>query len=191
METRQQWGPSHIETATLLGDKQNDALLPERRDAMIITREQNNGSSLHRLRFCNLLYWISLCLLPATSGAGTERDQDPHKNRAAPLFASQKILRVDIHLDPEDWMALRTSHRIAEPGRIAEDPYKYYQADVDIDGVRIPAVGVRKKGFFGSVVSTRPSIKIRFDRWKKEQDFYGLDQLTLNNNVQDASQLHQ
>ena len=158
---------------------------------MMILRKQHRESSSHRSCFCNLLCWISLSLLPAAFVAGTERDQDPHKNRAAPLFASQKILRVDIHLDPEDWMALRTSHRIAEPGRIAEDPYKYYKADVDIDGVRIPAVGVRKKGFFGSVVSTRPSIKIRFDRWEKKQDFYGLDQLTLNNNVQDASQLHQ
>ncbi|MBN83927.1 MAG: hypothetical protein CMJ70_27695, partial [Planctomycetaceae bacterium] len=132
---------------------------------MIILRKQHRESSSHRLCFCNLLCWISLSLLPAAFVVGTERDQNPHKNRAAPLFASQKILRVDIHLDPEDWMALRTSHRIAEPGRIAEDPYKYYKADVDIDGVRIPAVGVRKKGFFGSVVSTRPSIKIRFDRW--------------------------
>ena len=129
--------------------------------------------------------------MPAAFVVGAERDQAPQKNRAAALYAGRIMLKVNIHIDPEDWLALRTSHRIAEPDRIAEDSYEYYKADVEIDGVTIPSVGVRKKGFFGSVVSTRPSIKIRFDQWDKGQEFYGLDQLTLNNNVQDASQLHQ
>ena len=50
---------------------------------------------------------------------------------------------------------------------------------------------MRKKGFFGSGISTRPSLKVRFDKFVKKRRFHGLDQLTLNNNVQDPSQIHQ
>ena len=49
----------------------------------------------------------------------------------------------------------------------------------------VAQVGVRKKGLIGSVVSTRPSLKVKFDEYVDGQTFAGLDGLTLNNNNQD------
>ena len=112
-------------------------------------------------------------------------------DEAAEVYRGDRLLKINIQLSPDDWHALRISHRIADMARIAEDPYVYFKGDVEIDGVVFKSVGIRKKGFFGSVVSNRPSLKIRFDEWNEEQEFHGLDQLTLNNNIQDASQLNQ
>lgn len=110
---------------------------------------------------------------------------------AAGLYSRNAIRHIQIKMAPQDWQELRISHRKANLDQIAESTYVYYKADVVIDGEKFDSVGVRKKGFFGSVVSTRPSLKIRFDRYKKKQKLQGLDQITLNNNVQDPSQIHQ
>lgn len=106
------------------------------------------------------------------------------------FYSANQLLDVKIELNPEDWERLRVEHRPMGDS-FAESPFRYYEASVTIDGTLYEKVGVRKKGFFGSVVSTKPSLKIRFDRWKKKQRPFGLDQLTLNNNIQDASQLNQ
>jgi hypothetical protein len=99
------------------------------------------------------------------------------------LFSPDRVARIEIKLAPEDWKALRISH--PKPGGNwfeLNAPYEYYKADVTIDGVLRKQVSVRKKGFVGSAVSTRPSLKIKFG---------DLDLMTLNNNNQDPSQMHQ
>ena len=80
----------------------------------------------------------------------------------------------------EDWREVRLSHRNASltqpevttvlsalPG--ADDGYEYRRAEIRIDGTVIAQVGVRKKGFIGSVVSTRPSLKVKFDEYVRGQ----------------------
>ena len=52
-------------------------------------------------------------------------------------------------------------------------------------------MGLRKKGFLGSVNAQRPSIKINFDRFGTEQEFEGVSLMTLNNNDSDASLVKQ
>ena len=93
----------------------------------------------------------------------------------------------------DDWRDVRLSHRDASlsalPG--SDDGYQYRRAEVRIDGVVISQVGVRKKGFIGSVVSTRPSLKVKFDEYISGQSFAGLEGLTLNNNNQDQALLQQ
>ena len=84
---------------------------------------------------------------------------------------------------PADWKFVRISHRIAGD----EAGYESRKAEVTIDGVEIGAVAVRKKGFLGSVVSTRPSLKVDLDKYVKGRQFEGLTGLTLNNNNQDAT----
>ena len=60
-----------------------------------------------------------------------------------------------------------------------------------IDGVVFPNVGLRKKGFLGSLSTTRPSLKIKLNHTDKDADIEGLTNLTLNNNQQDISLMSQ
>ena len=114
-------------------------------------------------------------------------------DESSAVFAKDQLLNVEIELDAAQWHELRTGHRTIGEGlsQITEKPYEYYQATVTINGQTIENVGVRKKGFFGSVVSTRPSLKLRFDKYVKNRTFRSLEMMTLNNNVQDFSQAHQ
>jgi spore coat protein CotH len=105
------------------------------------------------------------------------------------LFDPDHLIQVEVTMDPDDWQALRISHR--ETGenfaQIVEKPYEYYPAIVSIDGQKIGAVGIRKKGFFGSAVSTRPSLKLKMDYYEDDKTFAGQDRLTFNNNNQDPT----
>lgn len=127
----------------------------------------------------------AICLSCACQGSRQETDA------AAPLFARDRVLQIDIDMAPADWRTVRLSHRVADDemlSKIAEDGvYKYHQADITIDGVKVARVGVRKKGLLGSVVSTRPSLKVKFDEYVDGQKFSGLGGLTLNNNNQDQA----
>ena len=70
-------------------------------------------------------------------------------------------------------------------------PYTYVEAMVSIDGVIFPKIGLRKKGFIGSLSHTRPSLKIKLNHVDKEGGIEGLTNLTLNNNKQDTSLMSQ
>ena len=104
-------------------------------------------------------------------------------------FAHDHLMQVEVTMNPDDWQALRISHR--ETGenfsQIVEKPYEYYPATAVIDGRDIGEVGIRKKGFFGSAISTRPSLKLKLDYVDEDKEFAGQDRLTLNNNNQDPT----
>ena len=110
-----------------------------------------------------------------------------------PGFTLDRVAEIEIRMTADDWRDVRLSHRDASlsvlPG--ADDGYQYRRAEVRIDGVVVSQVGVRKKGFIGSVVSTRPSLKVKFDEYMSGQSFAGLEGLTLNNNNQDQALLQQ
>ena len=105
------------------------------------------------------------------------------------LFAHDHLMQVEVTMDPDDWQALRISHR--ETGenfsQIAEKPYEYYPASAIIDGRDIGEVGIRKKGFFGSAISTRPSLKLKLNYVDDDNTYAGQDRLTFNNNNQDST----
>lgn len=113
------------------------------------------------------------------------------------LFDSRGLLEVEITLPAEDWDKLRRQTRAgggfgamfgSDP---ANKPFDYFKCDITIDGVTITSVGICKKGFFGSIDETRPSLKIKFDEYVEQDPVAGLSRLTLNNNKQDASVLSQ
>lgn len=131
-------------------------------------------------------------LIGAASGRGPARDE------AASLFAPDRLLEVQIELAPSDWNQLREEHPdlAAElgPARLEKpppDPYRLYAATVVIDGTRVTNVAVRKRGFIGSASTVRPSLGIRFDAYDKGLRFHGLKRMSLNNNLQDPSQMRQ
>lgn len=110
------------------------------------------------------------------------------------LFPTDRLLEVEVTLDQRDWRQLRAHSRSFQmalsPGRKIGrfvKPYSYFEGSITIDGVTFPKVGVRKKGFLGSLSLTRPSLKVKLDRYEDGVGIDGLRKLTLNNNQQDAS----
>ena len=114
------------------------------------------------------------------------------------IFPTDRVLDVQITVADKDWdtiryqtrdffSALHESRKVAPP----EAPYTYVDASVTIDGVVFPNVGLRKKGFLGSLSTTRPSLKIKLNHTDKDAGIEGLTNLTLNNNQQDISLMSQ
>ena len=71
--------------------------------------------------------------------------------------------------------------------------YTWYRADVDVDGLVLRQVGVRKKGFLGSVLGQgvhKPSIKLKTDKYVAGQLLGDTERITLNNNSQDPRRVN-
>ena len=114
-------------------------------------------------------------------------------------FALEHVLDVAVEMAPADWDRLRRQTRtmadlfggsdcLAQP---FAQIFSWFAADVTVDGVRYGEVGVRKKGFLGSLSEEKPSLKLRFDRYVDDQALGGaLERVTLNNSVQDPSLLN-
>ena len=106
------------------------------------------------------------------------------------LFEPQHLMVVDIEVAPDDWLAICTQTRVFSEALAKENavsPFSYFKANIVIDGVRIPDVGIRKKGFLGSLDDSRPSLKVDFNQFGDQSPVVGIDRLTLNNNKQDRS----
>lgn len=134
-----------------------------------------------------------LVVLPL-AGAAPAAGDDARKQLDSDIFDTSKLLDVSIQMDPKDWDALAAQRRnfIDSFSKTPpKSPYTYFHADITINGVTVKNVGVRKKGFFGSMDSRRPSLKVKFDEFQKNGKLGGLDRLTLNNNKQDAAHVSQ
>ncbi len=114
------------------------------------------------------------------------------------VFPTDRVLKVEIDVDPEEWESIRYVTRDIRTELGAErqfgpveSPYEYVKADVTIDGVKFKEVGLRKKGFIGSQSTSRPSFKIKLDYKNKTASIGELSTLTLNNNQQDTTLLSQ
>lgn len=114
------------------------------------------------------------------------------------IFPTDRVIDVQITVSQQDWDTIRYQSRdfmralgASRQFKPMESPYTYVEASVSIDGVVFPKVGLRKKGFIGSLSSTRPSLKIRLNHIDKEGGIEGLTNLTLNNNKQDTSLMSQ
>lgn len=112
----------------------------------------------------------------------------------ADVFPTDRVIDVQITVAKQDWRKLRLQSRnfaTALDGRRKKGeffkPYTYFDADVVIDGVKFLRVGIRKKGFIGSLSLTRPSLKIKLNHTDATGSIGGLTNLTLNNNQQDRS----
>ncbi|MBL4634401.1 MAG: CotH kinase family protein, partial [Kofleriaceae bacterium] len=114
------------------------------------------------------------------------------------MFDPNHVLDIEVNMDPGDWDELRVQARTifevlgascleAPPPR----PFTYFPASVLIDGEQVTNVGIRKKGFFGSLSDTKPSLKIKFSEYDPLQRFSGLKRMTLNNNKSDTSHIKQ
>ncbi|NCG18118.1 MAG: hypothetical protein GWP91_03790 [Rhodobacterales bacterium] len=150
-------------------------------------------------------YTLPVMLLALAAGCKSPDDTstttttDPEAPRAdAPYYAADHIVEVDIQMSTVDFELLRLQTRdildvlggdcLAHP---APSPYTYLEASVTIDGQTVDNVGVRKKGFIGSLSYDKPGLKIKFDEYIDDGNLSGMTRFTLNNNVQDPAIIRQ
>ena len=111
---------------------------------------------------------------------------------------------VQVHMDSADWAALGADTAFGAGltvdevfvalGEIAEmcaEPwpkeYSWYEASVTVDGVALQQVGIRRKGFIGSLFSSVPGLKVKTDKYVDGQFLGETERITLNNNAGDAT----
>lgn len=125
-------------------------------------------------------------------------DAQPPPDPTEPLFDPETILEVDVEIAAADWDELRMQTRtildvlrgdcLAQP---FPKPFTYFPGRVTVNGETREMVGVRKKGFIGSLDPDKPSLKVKIDEYVPGQELSGEDMFTLNNARQDPSFLHQ
>lgn len=141
-------------------------------------------------RTINFSLHTFVVILALSTGIANAKKIDGDK-----LLSPEHLPLIRIEIANDDWDKLRV--QAPDPSVIFggrdtnESPYSYFKADIWIDDVKVESVGIRKKGFFGSADSDRPSLKIKFDEFVEQDPVKGLSRLTLNNNKQDRSQLNQ
>jgi hypothetical protein len=149
--------------------------------------------------------FLATCLLACGGGGDVPGDVDGGDPDAAvappdsdPLYAPDHVVEIDITMAPADWDALRNQTRtfqdVLEGDCLAapiESPFTTFPGAITVDGTHLAEVGLHKKGFFGSLNTAKPSLKVTFDEYVPGQAYLGLDKLTLNNANQDPSYLRQ
>lgn len=129
----------------------------------------------------------------ASADAGPDAATDA-VGAAVDLFDPGRLLVIDIELAEAAWDALRFEKRDLS-GLLGPDcrsgpfdsNFTWHKASVRVDGSKLDEVGVRKKGFVGSMSTVKPSLKLKFDKWRPDQRAFGRERMTLNNNRQDPS----
>ncbi len=124
-------------------------------------------------------------------------------------FSNEHILCVQIEMDASDFEQMRFESRFG-PSILDQDGstvistffeylpqcdvawpdhYQWYEADMTIDGLSMDHIGIRKKGFLGSIFSNAPSIKLKTNHFDADQSFGKTKNITLNNNAEDPTRL--
>ncbi len=92
------------------------------------------------------------------------------------FFNPEVLQRVDIWLNESDWSKLKAAFQ----------ENTYYPADVTWNGTTVYNVGIRSRGL-GSRSSTKPGLRVDFDRYNSGQHFLGLKSFVLDNLTQDQT----
>lgn len=111
-------------------------------------------------------------------------------------FDPELLMDVQIFMTQADWNALRLQPRELQdlfppvcPKAPAPSPFEFHPANLVMNGVAVSNIGIRKKGFLGSIDSTRPSLRIDVDEFSDNQRLFGMEDITLNNQNQDPSRI--
>ena len=139
---------------------------------------------------------------PAPTASPTPTpDSDADGDPSEAYFALDRVLNIEIEMAPEDWDTLRHQTRTFEDvmaeieeyslSRPFANIYTWFSGTVTVDGETYSNVGVRKKGFLGSQSGTKPSLKLRFDKYVDDRSLGGvIERMALNNSIQDASMVN-
>ncbi len=135
----------------------------------------------------------------------TPRGSDP---REAASYARDGMLCIGLEMNDESFAELAGEHRFGDNetdsldtvltaittdcGSPLPNRFTWYVADLETDGHTLQDVGVRKKGFLGSVAGegeVRPSLKVKTDKFVEGQLLGDTERITLNNNIEDPSRI--
>ena len=101
----------------------------------------------------------------------------PAKAQTSDDFFNPEVLqRVELWLNEADWAKLKANFQ----------ENTYYPADMTWNGQTVRNVGIRSRGL-GSRSSTKPGLRVDFDRYSSGQQFLGLKSFVLDNLTQDYS----
>ena len=96
---------------------------------------------------------VALLVLAVLIVSVYAEDKKDKKLTAEDVFSTDRVLEVQITVAEKDWDTIRYQSRDFIPTlhesrkfRPIKPPYSYVDADVTIDGVKFPQVGIRKKG---------------------------------------------
>jgi spore coat protein CotH len=92
------------------------------------------------------------------------------------FFNPDALQRVDIWLNEQDWSKLKAAFQ----------ENTYYPADMTWNGITVYNIGIRSRGL-GSRSSTKPGLRVDFDRYNSGQHFLGLKSFVLDNLTQDRT----
>ena len=139
---------------------------------------------------------------PAPTASPTPTpDSNADGDPSEAYFALDRVLNIEIEFAPEDWDTLRHQTRTFEDvmaeieeyslSRPFANIYTWFSGTVTVDDETHSNVGVRKKGFLGSQSDTKPSLKLRFDKYVDGLSLGGvIERMTLNNSIQDTSMVN-
>lgn len=123
-------------------------------------------------------------------------------------FSTEYIMCINITINPNDFEKMSKENRFKE-GEYEFDEilrffndmkdncdeawpseYNWYIANkIEVDGVSLKNVGVRKKGFMGSLNASFPSLKIKTDYYVEDLYLGATERITLNNNAADKTKM--
>lgn len=110
-------------------------------------------------------------------------EKRPKLDGVESMFEVGKVHHYELELTKEAIQALR------------DNPKTYVNGTFKYQDKSYPDVGVKLKGGWGSFRiihgDSKPAFTIKFDAFNKEQRFFGLKRIILNNSVQDSSYLHE
>jgi len=92
------------------------------------------------------------------------------------LFNPEVLQRVELWLNEADWAKLQANFQ----------ENTYYPADMTWNGQTVHNIGIRSRGL-GSRSSTKPGLRVDFDRYADNQHFLGLKSFVLDNLTQDKT----
>jgi spore coat protein H len=134
---------------------------------------------LKRIGWMNIWGWVAMFLGPALSlWAATSdaiKQTSPGQDRLPP------VIRIRLEISPDQIATLRTKPRQVVPATL--------RAGESVYGL----VGVHLKGSTGSFrpIDDKPGFTLDFSRFTRDQRFYGLSKLHLNNSVEDPSYVNE
>ncbi|MES2640719.1 MAG: CotH kinase family protein [Myxococcota bacterium] len=137
-----------------------------------------------------------LLLLGCAPGGGDAPGDTVPEDSSPSVYDDTRVLDVVLTLPAAEWEALRHQTRsvwdtyngdcLAQP---FDSPFDWFVGEATVDGVALGSVGVRKKGFLGSLDTVRPSLKVDLGRFGSDTNLGGVTRLTLNNGHEDPTGL--
>ena len=151
-----------------------------------------------------LLFHTLACLMPvepvdssSRGDSAPEVDSVPLVDTDEPPVSTDSVGDQPVEELDDAFFSAEVIHTIAitipEEGEaaLAASPYDKTLGDVVIDGVMLPDVGVRLRGKIGYFrdLNGKPKCAVDLNYTNVEQRYYGIEELSLNNEVVDCSYL--